>query len=205
MEGAGDDLLASGDWSTVSQGHNYFDLEVSLDWIQPRIWRRFLLHERATFLDLHRAIQVAFDWDNTHLFAFFDDDGEVVAGVPDRFGMGSGFGDPDPDAGKVPVGKQLRRQWSVQYLYDFGDSWAHSVEVKQVETHDERFTRRLLGGERAGPPEDCGGPPGYEELVAVARGGQASHGGDTEMLREWMGDWDPEDFDLTQLRRRFDG
>ncbi|MBW3665866.1 MAG: plasmid pRiA4b ORF-3 family protein, partial [Actinobacteria bacterium] len=83
----------------------YLDVEVSLDEISPRIWRRFLLRDRASFLDLHHAIQDACGWDNTHLFAFFGPDGDVIAGVPNDFG----FGDPHPDAGKVSAGDWLKR------------------------------------------------------------------------------------------------
>lgn len=45
--------------------------------------------------------------------------------------------------------------------------------------------------------------PGYEDVVAVASGGQARYH-DTEMLQRWYGDWDPEAFDLEAARRRFD-
>ena len=98
---------------------NYLDIEVDLDAVVPRTWRRFLLRELATFLDLHHAIQDACGWQNAHLFAFRDADGAVIAGVPNDFG----FGPPDPDAAKVQAGEYLKRHWSVIYEYDFGDSW----------------------------------------------------------------------------------
>ena len=34
----------------------YFEFEVSLQGIKPRIWRRFQLRATATFADLHWAI-----------------------------------------------------------------------------------------------------------------------------------------------------
>lgn len=178
---------------------NYLDIEVALNDAEPRIWRQFLLRERASFEELHRAIQDACGWENAHLFAFRNDGGEVIAGVPGDFG----FGPPDPDAAKVRVGDYLKRHWSIRYEYDFGDSWEHLVELKQVVAVDEKFTRRLVDGARAFPPEDCGGPPGYEDLVAVAAGGQAEYH-DTEALREWCAGWDPERFDLEVVRRTFD-
>lgn len=166
---------------------NYLDIEVGLDGVTPRIWRRFLLRERANFLDLHHAVQDACGWQDAHLFAFRDANGAVIAGVPDNFG----FGPPDPDAAKVRTAAYLKRHWSVSYEYDYGDSWQHSLELKQVVALEERFTRRLLGGARAFPPEDCGGLPGYEDVVAVAAGGQATYH-DTAALREWCAGWDPE-------------
>jgi hypothetical protein len=178
---------------------NYLDIEVSLDDVEPRIWRRFLMRERSTFLDLHEAIQDACGWQRDHLFAFRGEDGSVVAGMPDDFG----FGPPDPDAAKVRAADYLKRRWSVVYEYDFGDSWLHTVELKEVVSHEQKFIRRIVGGARAFPPEDCGGVPGYEDVVAVASGGQATYH-DTEELREWCAGWDPERFDLEALRRTFD-
>lgn len=178
---------------------NYLDLEVALNGITPRIWRRFLLRERATFADLHEAIQDACGWHNAHLFAFRDGDGEVVAGIPDDFG----FGDPDPDAAKVKAAVFLKRRWRVVYEYDFGDSWEHTVELKEVATLDEKFTRRLIDGARAFPPEDCGGVPGYEDILTVVAGGEAQYF-DTAELREWYANWDPDAFDLDAMRQRFD-
>lgn len=178
---------------------NYLDIEVSLDQISPRVWRRFLLRDRATFLDLHHAIQDACGWQRAHLFAFRDADGGVVAGMPDDFG----FGPPHPDAGKVRAGDYLKRRWSVAYEYDFGDSWEHTVELKEVVTEAAKFTRRLLDGARAFPPEDCGGVPGYEDVVAVASGGQATYHHTAELRAAYAG-WDPDFFHLPAVRRQFD-
>ena len=110
---------------------------------------------------------------------------------------------PDPDAAKVRAGEYLKRHWSAIYESDFGDSWYHSMQLQQVVAVDERFTRRLLDGARAFPPEDCGGLPGYADIVAVAAGGEATYH-DTEILREWRAGWNPEFFDLEAMRASFD-
>lgn len=199
---ASDRVLTSGRNTVAEEGHrmpNYLDIEVALEGVQPRIWRRFLLRDRATFLDLHHAIQDACGWENAHLFAFRDGAGNPVAGVPDDFG----FGEPDPDAAKVQAGDYLKRHRQMRYEYDFGDSWEHAIELKQVVSDQERFTRRLLDGARAFPPEDCGGQPGYEDLVAVAAGEQAVYH-DTDELRQWCAGWDPESFDVDSVRSSFD-
>ncbi len=50
-----------------------------------------------------------------------------------------------------------------------------------------------LEGERACPPEDCGGTPGYEHLLGVLA--DPDHEEHRDML-EWVGDaFDPELFD----------
>jgi hypothetical protein len=173
----------------------YFEFEVSLRDIKPRIWRRFLIAEKARFVDLHEAIQDACGWLNCHLFAFYDRKGRSIAGLPD-----DEYGEPDPDARKVALtayfGEGVEKV--CRYEYDFGDSWEHDVKLAREVELPEKFGRKLLDGARAFPPEDCGGIGGYEECVRVARGGK-----DREGLREWMGDWDPERFDLWETARHF--
>jgi len=58
---------------------------------------------------------------------------------------------------------------------------------------------RCLDGERACPPEDCGGAWGYEELLEVLN--DPDHE-DYEHYRGWAGeDFDPERFDLEKVNR----
>jgi len=177
----------------------YLDIEVSLDEVSPPVWRRFLLHDGASLLELHRAIQDACGWHGTHLFAFSTPDGQVVAGVADE----NGFELSAPDAADVPARSHLEAHGAVVYEYDFGDSWVHWVELKRIVSLEEKFSRRIIGGARAFPPEDCGGVPGYEDLIAVVSGGQATYH-DSEDLLEWCQGWDPEAFDLAALHRTFD-
>jgi hypothetical protein len=54
------------------------------------------------------------------------------------------------------------------YKYDFGDSWEHEVLVEEVLPPDPDFKHPVcLGGANACPPEDCGGIPGYYDLLAA--------------------------------------
>lgn len=55
-----------------------------------------------------------------------------------------------------------------EYVYDFGDNWRHKVELEDILPAEKDVSYpRCLKGKRACPPEDCGGPWGYEELLAV--------------------------------------
>lgn len=84
------------------------------------------------------------------------------------------------------------------YEYDFGDGWEHLIEVVDVRL-PEPGTRypRCLVGERACPPEDCGGPYSYLELLAaLADPKHPEH----EELAEWIGGkFDAEAFDLDKV------
>jgi hypothetical protein len=82
--------------------------------------------------------------------------------------------------------------------YDFGDSWRHEVAVEEV-LPDPPQRPCLVAGERSAPPEDCGGPPGYDRLLAVlADPFHEEH----ESTRTWSDDFDPEDFELERFDER---
>jgi Plasmid pRiA4b ORF-3-like protein len=56
---------------------------------------------------------------------------------------------------------------------------------------------RYIGGERNGPPEDCGGISGFYELLeAIADPTHPNHA----HLKEWAGDYDPDFFDELPIK-----
>ena len=84
------------------------------------------------------------------------------------------------------------------YEYDFGDSWEHRVAVVKVLGPDPAAAEiaRCLDGDRACPPEDCGGVWGYADLLKIIR--NPRHKEHKTML-EWLGGpFDPEAFDLNK-------
>lgn len=180
----------------------YWDFEVSLV-IARRTWRRFLIRKSATFAELHLAIQDAFGWQNYHLFEFRHpgDPKRVIAGIPDEDAPYT------PDAKHIAVKDRIDYRFHgstwFEYEYDFGDGWIHEVKLRDEVSVGETFKRRLLDGERAAPPEDCGGTSGYERLVEIVETG-VDPWNDLVMARETIGDWHPERFDLAAARERFD-
>ena len=205
---------------------SYLDLEVSLVGVEPRIWRRFLISRACTFGDLHRAIQNACGWLDYHLYEFLEASvagrkldssmqvkGEVIA----RSEHAEPFDEEDvaPPADELSLGSYFSEVGDrCFYVYDFGDYWEHLVELKQIAERPDEFTRRLVGGARAFPPEDCGSLPGYEECCEAfamsdeqLRNLERDDPGMWDEIasrKEWMGNWDPERFDLEALRREFD-
>ncbi len=57
------------------------------------------------------------------------------------------------------------------YEYDFGDGWRHRILLEKTLAliGREPGEPQCLSGEHACPPESCGGPPGYEQLVAILK------------------------------------
>lgn len=182
-----------------------FDFEVSLAGARPKVWRRFLLSTGATFFDLHEAIQRACGWWNYHLFSFRAVPvGINIAGIPDE----DGFNDeaPVPDAKDVRLADYFTDgRKRAEYEYDFGDGWIHDVKMLAVVEEPERQKRKLLGGARAFPHEDCGGIDGYRRCATFVKTGKDPFGeGDDKGLRTWLGGWHPDHFDLEATRKKFD-
>lgn len=182
----------------------YYEFEVSLQEIQPRIWRRFLLRTTATFAELHHAIQQSFGWQQSHLWEFRlpTHQGRPIAGLPG----GEDYDRARPDAKIVKLNTyftgNLVVEWC-EYVYDFGDDWTHDVKLIAVRSDNEGFKRRLLDGERAGPPEDCGGTPGYERLIHFLETGEDTYDDDPERLERWLGGWRPDAFDVARTKAQF--
>jgi len=51
------------------------------------------------------------------------------------------------------------------YEYDFGDGWQHELVLEEVLLGDELFQQICVAGQRCCPPEDCGGPQGFTDLL----------------------------------------
>jgi hypothetical protein len=77
-----------------------------------------------------------------------------------------------------------------RYQYDFGDGWEHDIRVGQRLAAVGLRAPHCVDGARACPPEDCGGAPGYEHLLAVlADPADPEH---AEQLERVGGEFDPE-------------
>ncbi len=86
------------------------------------------------------------------------------------------------------------------YLYDFGDGWERSIKVEHIGPANPALSYpRLIEVVGHCPPEDVGGPPGYEEFLAALA--DPAHDRHAEMV-EWYGaPFDPKAVDLVQIER----
>jgi hypothetical protein len=152
-------------------------LKVTLKKIKPAIWRRVLVSEEMTLADLHLILQVAMGWENYHLHDFTIH-GQHFGPNPDDF-------TPVIDERKHRIGALVHKGSKFEYEYDFGDGWQHTILVEAVrEPTATESMPSCLDGKRACPPEDCGGPWGYSDLLdALADPKHERH----EELREWVG------------------
>jgi hypothetical protein len=166
-----------------------FQLKVTLLDTKPPIWRRVLVAGDSTLDHLHEVIQAAFGWWNYHLHEF--EVGPVRYGVPDPE---EDWGEPPRDERRMRLDAIAREGSSFRYTYDFGDGWEHKVTVERVLPANSVATvPACIDGRRACPPEDCGGPWGYRELLDILA--DPTHP-EHDRRREWIGrPFDPEAFD----------
>ncbi len=165
-----------------------FQLKVKLAETKPPIWRRLVVPTDITLDRLHEVIQAAFGWWNYHLHEF--EMGRSRYGPVDL----DDDWNPPKDERKVRLDQIASPGTKLRYTYDFGDDWRHTIEVeKAVDADASSALPALVDGRRACPPEDCGGPWGYTELLAVLA--DPTHPEHAERL-EWLGGpFDPERFD----------
>ena len=174
-----------------------YQFKITLLDSEPKIWRRIQI-EDCTLGELHEHIQAAMGWTNSHLHYF-----EVG---------GKRYGDPQvlEDAG-FEIADSTRTRLSkilpvdggrfrFVYEYDFGDDWRHEVLFEgcpQAEK-DSKFPI-CLEGERACPPEDCGGVSGYDRFLEIIADPEHE---DYDDMVEWIGGkFDPETFDSAQATK----
>ncbi len=168
-----------------------FQLKITLRFIRPPVWRRVQVSGDITLAKLHRIIQVAMGWYDSHLHQFIV--GRTYYGVPSH----DEFSELElKDERRTLLSQVLSKpKRKMVYEYDFGDGWEHEILLEKG-LQPERGIRypRCIGGARACPPEDCGGTGGYENFLAAIR--DPDHEEHDEYL-EWIGgQFDPEEFDL---------
>lgn len=170
---------------------------ITLNYVKPKVWRRIVVPVTLDFYDLHSVIQTSTGWTNSHLFNFSIEDStnnkmiELVGdeeSVTENFGMAQHYMKNPPEKGSfademyqrfIRVQLLLARDVDLtqyvidspefRYMYDFGDGWEHEVIMEKVVEDYEYDYPQVLEGKGTCPPEDVGGPPGYDEFKRVMK------------------------------------
>ena len=183
---------------TPARAGRVYQIKVTLNETAPPIWRRLLVAEDITLLKLHRVLQIAMGWEDCHLHHFIA--GKVFYSSPPPYA--DSFDDSsDESEAKARLCDVLPRvKAKMDYEYDFGDGWMHSIVVEKIdESANERQVPSCIEGAQACPPEDCGGAPGYADLLETLA--DPDHEQREEVL-EWIGgEFDPAHFDIAAVNR----
>jgi hypothetical protein len=181
-------------------GDIVFQFLVALVEVDPLVWRRIRVLGKYSFWDLHVAIQDAMGWQDYHLheFRLIDpkSNEQVVISIPN----GEPFEEEIIPDYLTPISEYFVHNYEVAlYIYDFGDDWRHTVALETWLQPEEGIQYpQCMSGARKCPPEDCGGPGGYEQfLKAIQDPSHEEH----ETFLAWIGgEFDPEEFDPKQVQ-----
>ena len=171
------------------------EILVTLEGVEPPIYRRILVPSLLTLDRVHRVIQGAFGWTNSHLHIFlagtrkfeaiyekveeYEGEDEQFMDLAELLEMGAG---------------------SAEYIYDFGDEWRHTIRLEKRYVSDEMTGPTCMDGSRSGPPEDAGGPDGYEQMLKLfAKPANRNY----KSLMNWLPEgFDPEEFSVESANQR---
>jgi uncharacterized protein len=177
-----------------------FELRVSLLGAEPAVWRRVRVPGDCRLPMVNLVLQMVMGWENRHLHEFVSADRKRYGEV-DGVELQPGVLDEKGHRLSELIGEPGDR---FLYIYDFGDDWVHEVvleAVSDVEGEDEPMW--CLAGEGACPPEDCGGVPGYLELLGdLLDHDSVGYVEAVELLGE---DFDPEAFDCAVFNKAIAG
>ena len=160
----------------------------------PLIWREVEVPTSITLKVLHDIVQITMGWLDQHLWEFTID--KKSYGLPMDEDWGTA---PRTDAIKVRLRDVLKpRRTTIEYLYDFGDSWHHKLILTKIRPGLPAVSYpHYVGGEWDCPPEDCGGIPGYYNMLdALAAPEHPDHA----EVAEYLEDWDPKEIDEFPLQ-----
>ncbi|WP_337061711.1 plasmid pRiA4b ORF-3 family protein [Kineococcus sp. G2] len=180
-----------------------YRVRVDLDDVRPPIWRRLEVSSDLLLDAFHDVLQTAMGWTNSHLHAFR----RRLTGPADRFEpqLLTAFDVAEGEQGAAEADVRLDQVLGepgdrLLYTYDFGDGWDHTIKLEAVTPARDDPRPRCVAGRRACPPEDCGGPWGYQSLLdlrAEQQAGRALDEDDRERLA-YYGLGDPEGFSVQE-------
>ena len=182
----------------INTAQDIYGIKVTLLGTKPPIWRRLLVPASMTLAKLHDVLQTAMGWHDCHMHEF-------------RAGERH-FGRPDPE--DISMGMQVENERNIRlssvlrrpgakliYTYDFGDNWEHAIVLEKLLPLLPDMTSPIcIDGSLACPPDDCGGIPGFYELLdALADPNHEQH----REMRDWIGgDFDPQVFSVEEVNRK---
>ncbi|MCA1321568.1 plasmid pRiA4b ORF-3 family protein [Bacillus tianshenii] len=186
-------------------------IKVTLELGNKKVWRRLTVPTSITFSAFHDVLQAAFGWQNSHLHDFLIYPPNTVSNVVVSRHRNSPILNlvcakealeyerdiPMKMENEVKLSEHLSSR--MQYNYDFGDNWIHTIEVEKVLENHELNRPVCLRGEGNTPPEDVGGEPGYKLFLQTI---QNKKHPDHDYMKKWAENQGYEKFDIEKTNQR---
>jgi hypothetical protein len=116
------------------------------------VWRKIKISSRHTLEDLHDAIQMAFDFDNDHLYSFFMDGKKYSDNA-----YHAPLLDEGPYVNQVRIGElDLYEGQHFLYFFDYGDSWEFDVQLLQINRDEPLLKKPEVIEEKGKAPRQYG-------------------------------------------------
>jgi len=168
---------------------DHYTLKIFLYEIEPLIWRKVSVPASYTFKQLHQAIQKSMGWLDLQQHEFLHGKGkklDQLIGSADSDHASSSFFQDEADVTLSAFIGRKKLPLRILYRYDLAEDWIHEITFEEKTANDSEKPI-IIGGERACPIEDSGGPWEYKACLA----GEA----------QWMeNDYDPEAFDPSKIK-----
>nr|XP_042913614.1 uncharacterized protein y4hQ-like [Parasteatoda tepidariorum] len=196
---------------TSASTSDIFQFKITLKGAQPLIWRRIQISKNATFEKFHLAVNKSMGWNESHVHEFRLKTKTDVIGPKDR----SCFIDAMCwdnvlgkrnilDESKIKISTHFNKpKDSMVYVYDLGDRWTHSIVLEEIlQSLPKKKYPVCLDGRRACPPDDCGGEPGFKDLLEILSNPRHP---EFKEKKEWLcyigkRNWKPEVFDVKSVK-----
>lgn len=173
-------------------------LRITLDDVWPKVMRLVAVPFGIHLHMLHLVIQAAMGWSGSHRW--------LIEARDMTWGM------PGPDDNNIlPASRTVLIDLvadtgarSFDYIYDLGDDWRHTVKIETPTPSAPGVDYPLLL-EATGrcPPEDCGGPWGYRDMLDALR--NPKHQRHAEVVERLGSDFDPATIDSASLENAVAG
>jgi hypothetical protein len=173
-----------------------FQFKIQLkDLTKPTVWRRVLIPADFTFEDFHSVIQVSMGWAFAHLYQFSPQgygSHPLIAEISDE-----DWDEPDFDARKTKLKSIFKTEnQKFTYIYDFGDDWIHKITLEKI-LKEKITTPKCLKGQGKCPPENCGGPWGYKNILEILANPKHEEYKNT---KEWLFMDEDEEWDINEFQ-----
>jgi len=184
---------------SVVEGNSILQFKITLQEVEPLIWRRIQVLDSYSFWDLHVAIQDVMGWEDCHLHQF-----EIMSSSMGKQYIGTPYNDDfymlnTLSGWEHKVIDYLHDNERFMYEYHFKDGWKHLIEYEGQQEKLPGYSYPIcVDGKCACPPEDIGGVRGYAAFLAVIN--DPNHVAHQAMLRYAGGAFDPETFDPSQVK-----